>query len=364
MTLVDLCQLIRHYWKIAIVVPVACALAAVFFSMCVSPKYEASASIVAGDPSGNVPIDNMLMVANDLAQSLIAAEATSGSDMRASVEVDSAARTLTLTVEGPVGHDCVTFANALSSDIAIESKSVFERLQEAREADLADLGALNTSEDVAAVLSGSLLQNVLDSGHSFEFCSFTVFEAKKAESAGVGLPTLVLAGFAGGVFLVVIIVVVVSAVKRPIMSREEVEEASKLPVLNAEGASDLGSRLWANIQFNASGVVDSVCFVPLNGDSAKTCAEALGSSILRSGRTVSVRGVQEDGFVADDGDLSSCSIYHCAPLDEGVGGLYCAHSSSTTVICARRWDDSFESLENTMRNLSLAKANVAGIALL
>ena len=51
-------------------------------------------------------------------------------------------------------------------------------------------------------------------------------------------------------------------------------------------------------------------------------------------------------------------------MSEGVGAAYCAHVASATVVCARRWTDSLKSLENTVRELSIAKATVVGVALL
>lgn len=366
MTLLDLCQLIRHYWKIAVVTPIAGALIAALLSVSMPPEYEAVSSITMSDPSGNVTVANMLAVVNDLTQSRVAPYEIDGSDVKVSSEIGTgaAAQTLTFTVEGSDGVECIELANSIASGVADDAKNVFEALQEANEAGLADLSALNTSEDVAAVLSGALLQDVLGSGRTFEFCSFAVNEATEAKDEGTGFSTLVVAGFVGGLFLAVAIIVAIDMSNRPIRSREELERALELPVLNDGGSADLGAKLWANIQFTAGDAIDSVCLVPLDGDSAKVCANALNSTILQLGKSVQVYEIGASDPPISSVESNELVIYDCASMSEGVGAAYCAHVASATVVCARRWTDSLKSLENTVRELSIAKATVVGVALL
>lgn len=342
------------------------ALAAALLSMSVPSKYEASSSITMSDPSGNVSVANMLAVVNDLTQSRIVPYETDESEIKVSTEMGTgaAAQTLVITVEGPVETECVELANSIASGVAIDAKKVFDALQEANEAELADLSALNASEDVAAVLSGALLQDVLGSNRTFEFCSFMVREAVEARDEGAGLSTLAVVGLMGGLFLAIAVIVVIDIMKRPIINREELERALELPVLNVGEGSDLGAELWANIQFVAAGAVDSVCLVPLDSDSANECAEFLMEAIAQLGRTAQVHEVSGNDFSVASVGSSEISIYSCAPLNRGVGAAYCAHAASVTVICARTWRDSFKTLENAMRELSIANANVVGVALL
>lgn len=347
------------------VVSIAGALIAALLSAAMSSRYEAASSITMSDPSGNVTVANMLAVVNNLAQSRVAPYEIDGSDINISSKMGTgaAAQTLTFTVEGPDGAECVELANSIASGVAADAENVFEALQEANEVGLADLSVLNTSEDVAAVLGGALLQDVLGSSRTFEFCSFTVNEAIEAKDEGAGLSTLVVAGFIGGLFLALAIIVVIDAAKRPIRSREELENTLELPILNDE-VSDLGAKLWANIQFTAGDAIDSVCLVPLDGDSAKVCGDALDSTLLQLGKSVQIYEIGASDSAIADAEPNEFSIYSCASMSEGVGAAYCAHSALATVICARRWTDSLRSLEDTVRELSMAKANIVGIALL
>ena len=334
MTLLDLCQLIRHYWKIVVVTPIAGALIAALLSVSMPPEYEAVSSITMSDPSGNVTVANMLAVVNDLTQSRVAPYEIDGSDVKVSSEMGTgaAAQTLTFAVEGSDGAKCVELANSIASGVADDAKNVFEALQEANEAGLADLSALNTSEDVAAVLSGALLQDVLGSDRTFEFCSFAGNEATEAKDEGTGFSALVVVGFAGGLFLAVAIIVAIDMANRPIRSREELERALELPVLNDGGSADLGAKLWANIQFTAGDAIDSVCLVPLDGDSAKVCANALNSTILQLGKSVQVYEIGASDPSISSVESNELVIYDCASMSEGVGAAYCADVASATVV--------------------------------
>lgn len=346
--------------------PVVGALIAALISVGMPSKYEAVSSVTMSDPSGNVTVANLLAVVNDLAQSRIAPYEIDGSDIDVSSKLGTgaAAQTLAFTVEGSDEVECVELANSIASGVATDAKSVFDALQEANEAGLVDLGTLNTSEDVAAVLNGALLQDVLGSSRTFEFCSFTVNEAIEAKDEGAGFSVLVMAGFIVGLFLAVAIIVIIDTVKRPIRSREELECVLELPVLNDGGSADLGAKLWANIQFTAGDAIGSVCLVPLDGDSAKVCADALDSTLLQLGRSVQTYEIGASDCSIVGAEPNEFSIYCCASISEGVGAAYCAHAALATVICARRWTDSLKSLENTIRELSMAKANVVGVALL
>lgn len=347
-------------------ISIACALAAGLLSIVLPSKYEASASITVSDPSDNVPAAAMMAVVNDLAQSRIASYSARDSEIQASAEIGTGttAQTLTLTIEGPEELECVELANAIASDVAENAKAVFETLQEANEAGLADLAALNTSEDVASVLSGSLLQDILGSDRTFAFCSFLVGDAVEAEKAGFGLATLTLVGFGGGLFLAAIVVVAINAIKTPIKSREELEAAANLPVFCSETPSGLGEKLWANIQFAVDGEIDSVCLVPLEGSSAKVCARGLQTAITGLGGSVTVNDFASDSILAVDSDSDILSIYRCDPLSVSIGAAYCAHNATATVICAYAWSDSLRTLECVMNELAWAKARIAGVALL
>lgn len=366
LTLLELCQLVRHYLKMVVGISIGCALAVGLLSVLVPPKYEASASITVSDPSDNVPTADMMAVVNDLAQSRIAPYSAHDADVRASAKIGTgtAAQTLTITIEGSDESECVKLVNGIASSIAEDAGKVFEALQEANEAGLADLSALNTSEDVASVLSGSLLQSILGSDRTFAFCSFLVNDAVEAEHVGFGLAALVLVGFVGGLFLAMVVVVLINMVKAPIKDREELEAVANLPVFSSATPSGLGDKLWANIQFATDGEVDSICLVPLEGSSAKVCAGELQMAMIRLGKSAIISDVGSVDSLVMSSNSDTLSIYRCDPLGKSVAAAYCSHDATATVVCARMWDDSLTTLASAIKELTLAKAKIVGIALL
>lgn len=69
------------------------------------------------------------------------------------------------------------------------------------------------------------------------------------------------------------------------------------------------------------------------------------------------QAIHESGY--DDVVLSAC-----APLTGDVQSAYVAHNADVTVVVAKQWKDSMKQLAATLQELSLAQANVAGIALI
>lgn len=341
-----------------------CAVLAALLSLYLPAKYEASATVSVSDPSGSVQVADLLSVANNVAQSIVSSDISQLNGEEVFLDEGTATnRTLTLTVKGNGASECVELVNRVASNVAVGSKDVFDALQETNEANLAELRSLNTSEDVAAVLSGTVLQDTLGSGKTFEFCTFLVNEATDAQEVGLSLSALVLIGFIVGLFLVVVVTFVVCVAKAPIISREEIERLVDSPVLNA-GVSHSGDWLWANIQFLSDVPIKSVCLVPLAGASAKKCAKILENTILQTGEAPLIEEVEGDSRFVSDAGQNQLSIYCCPSLDDGVAAIYYSHIASATVICARKWDDSVRVLESVIRELSYAKANIVGIALL
>lgn len=367
MPLLDLCRLLGHYRKLVIAIISACFLAAALASWLIVPqKYEASASITVSDPSGSVSSANMLAVASSLAQSEAAPYNVEGSATRVSVTPGAAitSQVLTIIAESTSESESVELANSLANSVAAGATKAFEALQEANEAGHADLSALNSSEDVASVLSGSLIQDILGTGRTFEFCSFMVNEAVEAQKAGLGGVVLMALGLVSGLFVSVIVVMLIAAIKEPIMGRDELEKAIDLPVLNGV-SSNMGDQVWANVQFANEESVNSLCLVPIaGGPEVQECAMALVAAIERSGRLATLKEVVAQGISEQGASQNAVMVQQCPPLAENIAAAYCAHGASATLVCARLWNDSLRELQDTIRELSLAKARVVGVILL
>lgn len=308
----------------------------------------------------------MLAVVNSLVQTEIGPYMIEGSQIKASVETgsSSAPQTLTIVVEGSDREECINLANSISANAANGATEIFESLQELNEEDLADLEVLNTSADIASVLSGSLLQNVLGSGRTFEFCSFMVSNAIDAERDSPGVFTLGVIGLAGGLFLAALVFIAADMANPRIKSASELEEFFKIPVLCDGVDADCSDQLWANICFSFHGKPESLCLIPLREKEAVVCAEALDISIRKTGDESVIEAVQGDSCPRPSGNCDGVLLYCCTPLSEGAGALYCSNTADVTIIPISKWSDSRKDLESTLKKLSLARANVVGFALL
>lgn len=365
MALLDLYRLMRRYWKMVLSITAICMLAGILASCVVPAKYEAASSITVSDPSNNVSAANMLAVVNDCVQSSIAPYAMRDSAIKASATVGTgnSAQTLTLVVEGSDAEECVALANAIVANAATDSKKVFNELQDANEANIADLRALNTSEDVANVLSGTLLQESLGSDRTFEFCTFLVNDAIEAQESSLGVVAASLVGLVGGLLVAIVALLILNTVKAPIKSCEELERISGLPLLNNGVLHDSGDQLWANVRLSSKKVLRSICLIPLGGESVDGCAISLKEAIEKTGDDADIVVVARDeppsANVSD-----AIRVCKCPSMKAGVGAIYCAHESSATVICVRLWADSFRDLDSAVRELGLIGVHVTGLALL
>lgn len=367
MSLLDLGQLLVRRWRAIFLASIGCAAAAILiFGFLFPARYEASSTITVSDPSGNVSTANMLAVVNSFVQTDISSYAIEEPRVKALVEPGSSAapQTLTIVIEGPDREECVNLANSIAESATNEATEVFASLQESNEASLASLEVLNTSEDVASVLSGSLLQNILGSGRTFEFCTFMVNDAIEAERTGPGVLTLGVIGLLGGFILATTILIVADMANPRIKNASELEEFFEKPVLCDGADSDYGDQLWANVCFSLHGEPDSVCLVSLKENEAIICVEVLETAIRKTGNIAAIETIHGDDVFCPSRNCDDIVLYCCAPLSDGVGALYCSHVAGATIIPVRKWSDSRKDLEETLKKLSLANANVVGFALL
>lgn len=331
------------------------------------PKYEASSTITVADPSNNVSVSNMVAIVNSFAQRQIATCEEADPDASASVSIGSTSQpqTLTVTVVSPDAENSVSMANLITRQAADDADEMFATLQEKNESVLVDLASLNSSEDVASVLSGSLLQDALGSGRTFEFCTFVVEEALLAEKTGIGILGFCLIGLLGGFLVSILALIVLDMVKAPLIRGKSVQSYSGYNLLNPGSVPYLGGQIWANLQFSAADPLHSVCLIPLSGDSAEVIGHALAGAIEQAGNIAIVKDVKgektPDSFGEHD---SGVCIYTCEQLNRSVSAAYCANESDVTIVCACEWADSREDLEESCKELSLTKARVAGIVLI
>ena len=178
MTLFDLFKLIRHYIKLVIILPVACAILVTLGLLVMPPTYVAKATLLT---NGDIAL------AGGFAQT----EATtfSKNGIEVSSKNDTSYRTVVIEAEGKDYGGCIAAANATVLAAANDYRSANNQV------------------------------------------SITTNEATYAESTSPSIPKTALIALLAGLFVAVCVVVVIDVVKMPIKSRNDIEAASNLPVI-------------------------------------------------------------------------------------------------------------------------------------
>lgn len=366
MTLFELLKLVKHYWKMITAASLSCAIAAALLSMLVVPaRWEASATITASDPSGTVPTSSLVAVVNSLVQDEAAAYSSEDAPIQVTVKIDTAlaSQPITITAEGSDEGECVHLANSIATKATADASALFANLEKINQEGRADLKSLSDASDVAGVLSGSLLQEVIGTDRTFEYCSFLVNEAIYGKESGFGTAMLTLLGLAGGLLVSLLVVTGIDLVKRPVTGRGDIEEVTTLPVLSSSFSDSDDERLWTNISFVSDEPLQSLCLVPLASDSASSVANNLVAAAVASGTSASLFAVH-DGFCTENLEGDGLTVALCPPISSDVAALYCAHKAQATVVVVRAWKDSLRDLVNALQELNGIKAQVLGIALI
>lgn len=312
MTFSDLLRLLRHYLKIAIAIPIACAVITVVVTLLAPSTYEAKATLIT---------DADIALTGGFAQS--EAELFSQNGITVTSKADTAYRTITIFAEGSDYNGCISAANS----------------------------AINATADEIRKVNPAF--------------TITTNEATYAERISPGLLKLIAIALVLGVFLSICALIVIDAIKKPIKSENDIVTLFDLPIIGRIPNRDRGEKLLANIRFLSEEPLNTIAVIPAGLTGATlTCAE-LTSVFEHSGVAVSrTKGnPHAEGFksAALPGILT---IVECPSLSEGIGSVYIAKEADITILCVREWLDSRSALSNMIDELHLAKANIIGVVYL
>lgn len=312
MTLSDFLKLIRHYFKLILIVPIACVVVSSIFVFLMPSSYVARATLLT---SGDIAL------AGGFAQA--AAIANSQNDIEVTTTTNTSYRTITIEAEGSDYGGCIAAANATVLAAADDCKRVNDQV------------------------------------------SISANQATIAEKISPSLPKVAIISLGIGLFASICVVLIIDLLKKPIKSRRDVEAASGLPVIGVIPTRDRGERLLANIRFSSEEQPTSIAVVPagLTGVTL-TCAELM-SAFEHAGISVTrMKGnahAQSLNSVALPGITT---IVECASLNEGMGAVYIAKDADITILCATEWVDSCDALAAVVEELRFAKATLCGVVFL
>lgn len=313
MTILDLMRLIQRHLKLVIALPIIFAVVALAYSFFIQASYTATANFIT---NGDLAF----------AQGLASKEATSyaKSGVQISCSSQSSNKQVTISATGSDATQCIEAANTVANNAVSQYKS--------------------SSSSVIA----------------------TVTEATSAVRNTPSPLRVAATAFALGLFVAICIVVLIDIAKAPIKSREDAENACELPVLGTGTSVEDGDRILANLQFTCGKRPSTIAVVPIGqADSAVVISNELVNALERSSvRTRIVKGSPHARKFKVSVPEDAAVVVCCPPLAAGAGASYIANSSDATVLCVTEWTDSKRQLLATMRELELAKANIAGLAYL
>ena len=313
MTILDLMRLIQRHLKLVIALPIIFAVVALAYSFFIQASYTATANFIT---NGDLAF----------AQGLASKEATSyaKSGVQISCSSQSSNKQVTISATGSDATQCIEAANTVANNAVSQYKS--------------------SSSSVIA----------------------TVTEATSAVRNTPSPLRVAATAFALGLFVAICIVVLIDIAKAPIKSREDAENACELPVLGTGTSVEDGDRILANLQFACGKRPSTIAVVPIGqADSAVVISNELVNALERSSvRTRIVKGSPHARKFKVSVPEDAAVVVCCPPLAAGAGASDIANRSDATVRCVAAWTDSKRQLLATMRELELAKANIAGLAYL
>lgn len=313
MTILDLMRLIQRYIKLAVILPILFAMVAVTYSFFVQASYTATANfITSGD----------LAFAQGLANKEASSYAKSGVQISSSSQ--SSTKQVTISAKGSDAAQCVEAANSVAKSAVEQYKSANNSV------------AATVTEATAAVRN-------------------TPSPLKVAGTA-----------FAVGLFFAICIIVLIDIAKAPIKSREDAESACDLPVLGEATTAEGGDRILANLEFCCGRRPATTAVIPVGqAESAMIASNELMGALERSNvRAKLVKGSPFARKFKVSVPVDAAVVVCCPPLAAGAGATYIANNSDATILCVTEWTDSKRQLAATVRELKLAKANLAGLAYL
>lgn len=369
MSLFDLGAVVRRYWKMCVALVLAGTLAGTAYGSVQSDaEYEAQASVTPVDPTGAVAPITLVSTVSPLADRLVSeAPGLVDLSLAQSTVPNTGAQVLTFTAKGRNAEDCIAEVNRLANEAAAEAAAIYAEINEERVED-------STTEKNEKIKIIELLEaqdgisRALDTGfrvdRSYAYIRFEVSEAVGAEEVGgADLGQMVLAGALGGAFFSALIIALKNLVKRPIRSRRDIEESVDVPVLSSPADWD-GAYLWANTCYEVGEPPTSVALVSVGKHGSEPEATKLAQAVEASGDVAVLVPSDAALRVFSAGDSGGeVRIVPCPSLGTKVEVVKIARAVDSVILCAHVWDDSLVALEESMRELAIAKVKVTGILL-
>lgn len=312
MTLIDFSKLLRHYLKLVIALPLACAIVAAAVVFLTPTTFRTTATLVT---------DADLTVMSGFAQNESVEYSQNGIVVTSGGNL--ANQSIVITAEGNDYGGCIAAANAT---------------------------VLALADDVREASSESVVD---------------ISEATSAVTVSQSPEKVILIAFLIGLFVAICLAVLFDVVKAPIKSRNDIKNASGLSVIGEIPARDRGERLLANVRFIAGDTPSTIAVIPVSGAGAAIACAELTNALIHSGvKTNKAKAGAHTQRLRTEQSAGVTTVIECPPLSEGMGAAYVARDADFAIICATEWLDSRRTLANVSNALRVAQAKLGGVVFL
>ncbi len=319
MTISELWQLVKRFWVLVVAIPIVFASAYALYAFIIAPtpaSYTATATVVP----------------NSQGQA-VAGLAVSESSSINGIQSDAAVT---------VAYDATKTVVSINATGGNADKA----------AEWANQTALNVIAKAEAFYSDTAQKNVIP--FAVEFNEATVVEDADQKKLG-----FVVGAFLVGLIIALCILVLINMIRRPVLSKQSVEEESGLALFENCPDGEEGKRLLANIRFSLSETANqSICLVPVSDHSHnESVLAALQEAIHAEGSdSLMVAQSLNDDFCG----TSNMILIDAKSLVGDIETAYVAEKAGITLLVVRQWADSMKDLEATVSQLRRAHANLVG----
>ena len=360
MTLLDVCNLVRHYFKVCLAIVIACTLLGAVLGFSKSylgeAEYSAEAVLTVSEPTSTVSASELMPLVRAVADNVIAINAYDGVSI--SQDYDPASRSIRFRATASNEVVSIESANSTAMQVAEQMRGLLDELAQQYRAEKSDM-----DESVSASGKGITIETPdRDCAAALKAVSFTINDASQV-AVNSGKSTLVkfaLAGLIGGLLIAVCAVVVIDLVRAPVKGRAGIEKAFEVPLLAEESSGDFGQKLWANIQFMLNARPRTICLIPAGSVDVSDVAMRLRDASSRRG--IQLQGLQEGETARTPS--ADIHVIACRPLNEDVSAVFDARRADATVVLVECWSDSLSQVSEVLREIRIADVEMCGIALL
>lgn len=337
MTLFDLWECLKRYWKPVVGLPVLVAICTGLFlgigmGNTQTVQYQAAVSLTANSAFktfGGVVNENAKMYSSE----------------NPGISVDSKADTALNTVH-----------LTASSESEEASRNAVNTVMESSLADMAELydsvGAIVEDDDLPSTPS-----TTVDKDDTTLLVREFATNCTDVSVVRIARNATVESVKASGISLAVCLVIAVMAlvffylVRKPLIDESDVEQMVEEPALGAVSDDEKSTeRLLANIRFSLSDTsCNRVALIPL---SAERYAQRLAEELDAAQKRIATNSKQPNDIC----------FSACEPLAVSTAGAYEANISCAVVLVLQKWRDCEKDLLTAMHELGIAHANVIGFA--